>query len=612
MLRGSSALRPMATSPTGLQRQSPAWRGSSPSLSSRSGTDRGPHAAPATSAWFGGDFVEDLVTSIHSPRESTSPTALERLERLEADAFDVFARSPSPQRIAMMPRHQHWPSAPTQPALSSIRGADAAIGAIGETLTALRRASLQLGAEAAAEVAAREKAGEARRRASVASVRVGVLREYDAAKAARERYNRAAPAREALSLQASPEHDRARRQRAGARSRVAAEHAAVEHATAVDKSRRRALVAEREAGLQATIDRAHRAQGGAAVDRAHRAAVAAEVAGAAMQFAAPGSSLLRTASAAEEAAMRAEEEWSRVLCAEETAEGYERIHFEGRPNQRHNEPSDGPTAGLVAPKKVHTGVKLQNAMAGPRQPKGGPKESRDDERRDATRDATRELHVEPQANAAGASACRLAQDAPIAHAEVGTASVAEEKPQTKTQWHKWAKLKGVAAGIALGAHGEGGSGRAGSEQSAVGSSWIDPLLAPALRTAQRKVRLGKSTAQQSMSASVVELAIEKYGDPTGSSMSASATVAWGIYQDQVFGWGLTKDTTVAKAPQADVGLAVASTAFASSLLAVSTDLDTSDWFGPRRSRMRPPEGVSKGGALQELYQLEALLEVKSA
>ena len=87
-----------------------------------------------------------------------------------------------------------------------------------------------------------------------------------------------------------------------------------------------------------------------------------------------------------------------------------------------------------------------------------------------------------------------------------------------------------------------------------------------------------------------------------------------FYMDQVFGWGLmgqheVKDPTLATASQADASLSVASDVFASSALVASADLGASDVFGPRRSR-KPPAGVSEGGALQELYQLEALLEIK--
>ena len=157
-------------------------------------------------------------------------------------------------------------TAPAQP----VAGAACSTGVVGETLTGLRRASLQLGAEAEAEVAAREHgvagrgqasaarehAGAGRGQASVAVVKVGVLREYDAAKVARERYDRAAPAREALTRQGSPEHDKARRLRAAKRARVAAERAAREQAEQAEGNRRQALVDEREAGLQAAIDKA--------------------------------------------------------------------------------------------------------------------------------------------------------------------------------------------------------------------------------------------------------------------------------------------------------------------------------------------------------------------
>ena len=149
-------------------------------------------------------------------------------------------------------RQQHWPTAPAQP----VAGAACSTGVVGETLTGLRRASLQLGAEAEAEVAAREHGVAGRGQASVAVVKVGVLREYDAAKVARERYDRAAPAREALTRQGSPEHDKARRLRAAKRARVAAERAAREQAEQAEGNRRQALVDEREAGLQAAIDKA--------------------------------------------------------------------------------------------------------------------------------------------------------------------------------------------------------------------------------------------------------------------------------------------------------------------------------------------------------------------
>ena len=88
--RGAGALREVVTS---QQPQSPARGQSSgpPSLSSVPGNGTA-RDVPALPSWFGGDFVADVVQSIHSPPSSHgSPTALERLERLEADALDVAA-----------------------------------------------------------------------------------------------------------------------------------------------------------------------------------------------------------------------------------------------------------------------------------------------------------------------------------------------------------------------------------------------------------------------------------------------------------------------------------------------------------------------------------------
>ena len=324
--RGSSSfLREVATSP---ERQSPARGQSSapPSLSSVPG-DGTARDAPVLPSWFGGDFLADLHTSIHSPPSSHgSPTALERLERLEADALDVAARSPSPMRSTMPRplRTQHWPSAPTQPVPGAARGSS---GPVGETLTGLRRASLQLGAEAAAETAAREHAVAGRRRESVAVVRKGVLREYDAAKVARERYDRAAPAREALTHAASPEQDKARRQRTAERARVAAERAAREQAEQAEANRRQAIITEREMSFKAAIDKAAGGAGRAQTDQAERAKARWGRAVDSKGFKgmrnhrklmersvnSVGAVVLRIARAAEEVAIGAEEEWAGVL-----------------------------------------------------------------------------------------------------------------------------------------------------------------------------------------------------------------------------------------------------------------------------------------------------------
>ena len=553
--RGSvSALSPLVTSP---QRQSPTQRSSQPSgppsLSSMPGTARD---APATPAWFGGDFVGDLVTSINSPPSSSgSPRVLERLERLEADALDLASRSPSPVRIGRMPRRQHWPSAPAQPFPGAIQipytGA-----AIGETLTGLRRASLQLGVEAAAETAAREHAVVGRRRASVAHIKVGVLREYDAAKMARERYKRVAPAREALFLQASPEHDKARRMRTAERARMAAERAAREEAEAAEANRRHALTAERESGLQLAISMAAGGAERAAVDRAKRtqerwARLKNERGGTfgeeatarakrqeeqlmRMSVNSVGSTVLRVARAVEAVEQGAAEEWASVMLQEEVVAD-DAILFEPRVSaesdgEASDDPgaSDGPMVSLGAfglgavGRKVHAGVKLQEQVSKARQ-KADPSESRQ---------PMPEPHTVPAGKAAGALAGSLAQAAPTSHAEVGGGhvaaevgggTVAAERPQGDDAWYQWARLPTVASGAR--------QGTAGDEERAV---LIDPLLAPALRTAKRKVTIGRSTAQRSMSESVVELAIEKYGDPTEKTGTwiGGPGVDWGIYQDQ--------------------------------------------------------------------------------
>ena len=134
--RPQSPAREVVTSP---QPQSPARGQSSgpPSISSVPGNVSA-RDVPAPPAWFGGDFVADVVQSIHSPPSSHgSPSALERLERLEAEALDVAARSPSPMRSTMPRplRQQQWPTAPAQPPPGAAR-----TGVIGETLTGLRRA----------------------------------------------------------------------------------------------------------------------------------------------------------------------------------------------------------------------------------------------------------------------------------------------------------------------------------------------------------------------------------------------------------------------------------------------------------------------------------------
>ena len=653
--RGSSgALREVVTSP---QPQSPARGQSSgpPSLSSVPGNGTA-RDVPALPSWFGGDFVADVVQSIHSPPSSHgSPTALERLERLEANALDVAARSPSPMRSTMPRplRQQHWPTAPAQPVAGAVR----ITGVVGETLTGLRRASLQLGAEAAAEVAAREHAVAGRRQASVAVVKVGVLREYDAAKVARERYDRAAPAREALTRQGSPEHDKARRLRAAERARVAAERAAREQAEQAEADRRQALVDEREAGLQAAIDKAAGGADRAAIDRAERAHARWGLAMKASQFKgmqyhsrlmersvnSVGAAALRIARAAEEVAVGAEEEWAGVLCAEE-AEDDDAIHFERTELSGDEEaeediglqglafgtgpsPGDGPRVGLGAlGKKVQTGVclsptkggrvKLQEPMAGPSAGKGDPSG-----RRELTRDGRR-------------VGDDLKADAPVGFAQAAPSalerlSVPEEKRQQQADegWYQWAKLPTVAAGARQGtaADEEEGSGRDGSEQSYIDLGYhraIDPLLAPALRTAKRRVAIGRDSRKQALNESVVALAIEKYGDPDperGHTWIGGPGVDWGIYTDQVFGWGLMGQHDEIVEPKAygefafetmdEFALDVASDTFASTALAGTNLPAVEDLFARVRSR-KPPGGVSKGGALQELYELEALAEAK--
>lgn len=654
----SSSLREVATSP---EPQSPARGQSSgpPSLSSVPG-DGTARDAPVLPSWFGGDFLADLHTSIHSPPSSHgSPTALERLERLEADALDVAARSPSPMRSTMPRplRTQHWPSVPAQPVPGAARGSS---GPVGETLTGLRRASLQLGAEAAAETAAREHAVAGRRRASVAVVRMGVLREYDAAKVARERYDRAAPAREALTKQGSPEQDKARRLRTAERARVAAERAAREQAEQAEAMRRQAIITERETSFKAAIDKAAGGADRAAIDQAERAKArwGRAVGSAGFKTMAyhtklmdrsinsVGAAALRVARAVEEVAIGAEEEWAGVLCAEE-AEDDDAILFERREVSDEEEATvepggllgrafgtgpgpGGPKVGLGAlGKKVQIGVclsptkssrvKLQEPVAGPSVGKGDPSG-----RRDLTRD-DRRVGDDLQADSPPKG---FAQAGPTALERL---SVAEEKkagPVVDDGWYQWAKLPGVAAGAKQGtaADEEGGSGRDGSEQSNIDLGYhraIDPLLAPALRTAKRRVVIGRDSRKQALNESVVALAVEKYGDPDperGHTWIGGPGVDWGIYQDQVFGWGLMGQHDEIVETKAygefaietmdEFALDVASDTFASTALAHTNLPAVEDLFARVRSR-KPPGGVSEGGALQELYQLEALAEVKA-
>jgi hypothetical protein len=640
--RGAGALREVVTS---QQPQSPARGQSSgpPSLSSVPGNGTA-RDVPALPSWFGGDFVADVVQSIHSPPSSHgSPTALERLERLEADALDVAARSPSPMHSTMPRplRQQHWPTAPAQPV-------PARTGVVGETLTGLRRASLQLGAEAAAEVAAREHAMVGRRAASVAVVKVGVLREYDAAKVARERYDKAAPAREALTRQSSPEHDKARRLRTAERARVAAERAAREQAERAEASRKQALVDEREAGLQAAIDKAAGGADRAAIDKAERAQARWARAVKSSQFQgmqyhtklmersvnSVGAAALRIARAAEEVAERAEEEWAGVLGAEE-AEDDDAIHFEPREPSGDEEaeeefgrafgtgpsPRDGPKVGLGAlGKKVQTSiclsptkgsrVKLQEPEAGPSAGKAG-----SSGRRELTRDGRRVGDDELKG---------FAQAAPTA---LELLSVPEEKKgqQADEGWYQWAKLPGVAAGARQGTAADEEDGD-GSERSNIDLGYhraIDPLLAPALRTAKRRVAIGRDSRKQALNESVVALAIEKYGDPDperGHTWIGGPGVDWGIYTDQVFGWGLMGQHDEIVEPKAygefaietmdEFALDLASDTFAATALAGTNLPAVEDLFARVRSR-KPPGGVSKGGALQELYELEALSEAKA-
>jgi hypothetical protein len=601
------ALREVVTSP---RPQSPARGQSSgpPSISSVPGSGSA-RDVPAPPSWFGGEFIADVVQSIHSPPSSHgSPTALERLERLEVEALDVAARSPSPMRSTMPRplRQQQGPTAHAQPPPGEER-----TGVIGETLTGLRRASLQLGAEAAAEVAAREHAAAGRRRASVANVKVGVLREYDAAKVARERYEKAAPAREALTRQSSPEHDRAYRQRAAERARVAAERAAKEQAEEAEANRRQALVDEREAGLQAAIDAAAAGARRAALDRAERAKARwghAHAKRMQRSVGAVGAAALRVARAEEEAAARAEEEWARVMCAEE-AEDDHAIHFERRELSGDEEAEElGPVErafGQLSPTKSSTKggrVELQERAAGPSAREGGPAAARSGD--------------EPK----GDAPVGFAPSAPTALERL---SAPEEKPKQQADegWYQWAKLPTVATGTGQGtAAEEDGSARDGSEPSNIDLGHhraIDPLLAPALRTAKRRVVIGRDSRKQALEDSVVALAIEKYGEP---DQQKGKTIDWGIYRDQVFGWGLMGQHDEIVEPKAfgefaletmdEFALDVASDAFASAAVAGTNLPALEDLFARVRSR-KPPGGVSKGGELQELYELEALAEAKA-
>ena len=608
--RPQSPAREVVTSP---RPQSPARGQSSgpPSISSVPGNVSA-RDVPAPPAWFGGDFVADVVQSIHSPPSSHgSPSALERLERLEAKALDVAARSPSPMRSTMPRplRQEQWPTAPAQPPPGAAR-----TGVIGETLTGLRRASLRLGAEAAAEVAAREHAVAGRRRASVANVKVGVLREYDAAKVARQRYEKAAPAREALDRQSSPEHDRAWRQRAAERARVAAERAAKEQAEEAEAKRRQALVDEREAGLQAALDAAAAGARRAALERAERAKArwgSAHARRMQRTVGAVGAAALRVARAEQEADAGAEEEWARVLCAEE-AEDDHAIHFERRELSGDEEAEElGPVErafGQLSPKKSPTRsspkggrVTLQERADGPSAREGGPAAARSGD--------------EPK----GDAPVGFAPPAPTALERL---SAPEEKPKQQADegWYQWAKLPAVAAGTGQGTAAEDGSARDGSEPSNIDLGHhraIDPLLAPALRTATRRVVIGRDSRKQALEDSVVALAIEKYGDP---ARDKGKTIDWGIYRDQVFGWGLMGQHDEIVEPKAygefaletmdEFALDVASDAFASAALAGTNLPAVEDLFARVRSR-KPPGGVSKGGELQELYELEALSEAKA-
>ena len=174
-------------------------------------------------------------------------------------------------------------------------------------------------------------------------------------------------------------------------------------------------------------------------------------------------------------------------------------------------------------------------MAGPSAGKGDPSG-----RRELTRDGRR-------------VGDDLKADAPVGFAQAAPTalerlSVPEEKRQQQADegWYQWAKLPTVAAGARQGtaADEEEGSGRDGSEQSYIDLGYhraIDPLLAPALRTAKRRVAIGRDSRKQALNESVVALAIEKYGDPDperGHTWIGGPGVDWGIYTDQVFGWGL--------------------------------------------------------------------------
>ena len=176
-------------------------------------------------------------------------------------------------------------------------------------------------------------------------------------------------------------------------------------------------------------------------------------------------------------------------------------------------------------------------MAGPSAGKGDPSG-----RRELTRDGRR-------------VGDDLKADAPVGFAQAAPTalerlSVPEEKRQQQADegWYQWAKLPTVAAGARQGtaADEEEGSGRDGSEQSYIDQGYhraIDPLLAPALRTAKRRIAIERDSRKQALNESVGWHSRSKSTETRTRREGIRGLGGqddWGIYTDQVFGWGLSR------------------------------------------------------------------------